>query len=253
MHIYRQPSRELLCSLPKLPFFYIIQHKTSKLYYAGSKYARAQSLKRETNLATFMTNDGYITSSKSIQQIIKHEGCDSFMIKKIVLFNSIEQTRAYEAKFLQRVNAAANKSWLNKSNSGGNGSYIRKKGIKGKPHTEETKRRISEKAIGRKLKPLSQQHKDKLSKLNKGKKLKKPRSIEYCKKMSNTCAANMTIEKRLKIAQSLLGKKRSRESVLKGLDTVKQNRRLAYNATIESLGYIYSMLIVYAPKYAKSN
>ena len=57
-----------------IPYFYIIQHKTSKKMYAGSKWAVG------CNPSTFMIPNGYTTSSAPINSIIDLEGFDSFVI-----------------------------------------------------------------------------------------------------------------------------------------------------------------------------
>jgi hypothetical protein len=93
------------------PYFYIIQHINSGKYYAGVKYAE------NANPDQFMKFNGYQTSSNIIKQIIIEEGIDSFVIRKIKVFETGEEALDYESKFLKRVNAAFNDNFLNRSNN----------------------------------------------------------------------------------------------------------------------------------------
>lgn len=56
------------------PYFYIIEHKRSKMKYAGSKWSKNADPER------FMKTGGYLTSSSKIKEIINAEGLDSFNI-----------------------------------------------------------------------------------------------------------------------------------------------------------------------------
>jgi hypothetical protein len=113
MHIYRYPSRELLCSLPKLPFFYVIRHKRTGKFYAGYK-------KKLPNPSMFMAEGSrrkaYKTSSGIIHTIIKSEGVDAFTICRIRLFDSGLKANQYEHRFLVRVKASDNPIFYNRNN-----------------------------------------------------------------------------------------------------------------------------------------
>ena len=93
------------------PYFYIIQHINSGKYYAGVKYAE------NANPDQFLKFNGYQTSSTIIKQIILEEGLDSFVIRKIKVFETGEEALDYESRFLRRVNAAFNDNFLNRSNN----------------------------------------------------------------------------------------------------------------------------------------
>ena len=93
------------------PYFYIIQHISSGRYYAGVKYAK------DSNPDNLLKFNGYQTSSDIIKQIILEEGLEAFIIRKIKIFETAEKALAYELRFLKRVNAAFNDSFLNRSNN----------------------------------------------------------------------------------------------------------------------------------------
>jgi hypothetical protein len=93
------------------PYFYIIRHKSSGVYYAGSKRSK------HSNPDNLLKENGYTTSSKVVNQIIADEGITSFEIVKIRVFDTPEQAYQYETRFLKRVNAANNPSFLNMHNN----------------------------------------------------------------------------------------------------------------------------------------
>jgi hypothetical protein len=99
------------------PYFYIIQDRRNGIYYAGSKYSKKKS--QRTNPIHFMTEDGYQTSSSVIRTIIDLYGLETFVIRKIKTFATPEETRHYESRFLQKVNARQNKNFYNKHNNDG--------------------------------------------------------------------------------------------------------------------------------------
>ena len=90
-----------------IPYFYIIQHKTSKKMYAGSKWAVG------CNPSTFMIPNGYTTSSAPINSIIDLEGFDSFVILRIDTNLDGLSAYDYESLFLQTNGCARSKYWYN--------------------------------------------------------------------------------------------------------------------------------------------
>ena len=92
-------------------FFYIIQHKITKIYYAGSKYGK------NSNIETFMTENGYNTSSKCIQTIIEKDSVNIFDIRVIRLFETPIEAYNYETRFLKKVDAKNNKRFYNSHNN----------------------------------------------------------------------------------------------------------------------------------------
>ena len=93
------------------PYFYIIQHVESKKYYAGVKFGK------DADPNKLLKSNGYQTSSATIKQIILEEGLESFIIRKIKVFETRQQAIDYESKFLKKVNAAFNDKFLNLSNN----------------------------------------------------------------------------------------------------------------------------------------
>jgi hypothetical protein len=101
-------------STMKLPYFYIIQHKVSKMLYAGSHWAKTADSEK------FMTKNNYTTSSTIVNTIIDESGLDSFEI--VQLLNEREcgiDVYQYETLFLQRNNIAKRSNWLNQHNNDG--------------------------------------------------------------------------------------------------------------------------------------
>ncbi len=94
-----------------IPYFYIIQHISSGKYYAGVKFAK------DSNPDNLLKSNGYQTSSEIIKQFILEEGLESFIIRKIKVFDTGEEALDYESRFLRKVNAAFNDSFLNRSNN----------------------------------------------------------------------------------------------------------------------------------------
>lgn len=64
------------------PYFYIIKHIPSNMLYAGYK-------KVNPNHKTFMSKDGYKTSSPKIHRLIDLDGLSSFEIVDIILEEEI--------------------------------------------------------------------------------------------------------------------------------------------------------------------
>lgn len=89
------------------PYFYIIQEKSTGMYYAGAKWAN------DATPNNFMTENGYCTSSKIINYIIEAKGLSEFIIRKIRVFKTSKETYEYETKFLKKVKAKSNPKFLN--------------------------------------------------------------------------------------------------------------------------------------------
>lgn len=145
------------------PYFYIIQETSTEIYYAGAKWGYG------SNPHEFMTEDGYKTSSKIINELISKNGLETFVIRKIVTFDSGEDALAYETKFLNRVNAKNNPFFYNQHN---NGFPIM---------SDKTKKQLS---LALKGKPKSIEHREKISKGNKGKKRTETMKENNRRKMS---------------------------------------------------------------------
>lgn len=160
----------------KSPFFYIIQHKESKKYYAGYS-----SSKRKCDSSLFMCESGYQTSSKDIRSLIAEKftfGLEIFDIIRIRHFHSQTEAIQYETKFLTKVNAKRNDRFYNMSN--GHKDFFlspeanerRRLKSLGRKHSHETilkmKSRVRSKNECEKIshalkgKPKSEEHKAKL-------------------------------------------------------------------------------------------
>lgn len=94
-----------------IPFFYIIEEKSTGMYYAGAKWAQ------DSNPYNFMTSTGYKTSSKIIHTLIENNGLDSFVVRKIKTFSDPTNAYIYETRFLKKVNAQINPRFYNKHNN----------------------------------------------------------------------------------------------------------------------------------------
>lgn len=95
-----------------MSYFYIIEHLPSNTYYCGSRW-------KKDDANYFMTNRGYCTSSKIVHNLLESDGFNSFCIRKIRHFERPQDAYAYETRFLQKVNAAYNKKFLNVHNNKG--------------------------------------------------------------------------------------------------------------------------------------
>jgi hypothetical protein len=132
------------------PYFYLIRHISSNRLYAGVKWSDPDS-------STFMTEDGYTTSSKIVNTIIKNEGTDSFNVLRIKHFDTAEEACSYESKFLSKVHARTNPLFINRTE---NSSDFQNKG--GYELSEKTKEKMR--------KPKSEEHKSNM---------RKPKSEEH--------------------------------------------------------------------------
>ena len=110
---------------PYQPYFYIIQDTRNGMYYAGSKYAKKKGA--ITNPANFMVEGGYTTSSNKVNELINENGLNAFIIRKLRLFKTKEETQKYEKRFLQKVNAAMHPLFYNGHNNDGYYDEVKRK------------------------------------------------------------------------------------------------------------------------------
>jgi hypothetical protein len=95
-----------------IPYFYIIQHKKTKIKYAGCKYSKGSDPK------TFMQMYGYTTSSNIINNIIKTEGLYGFDILTMKTEKDCGmRVYDYETRWLNDHMCAQSKEWFNKHNN----------------------------------------------------------------------------------------------------------------------------------------
>ena len=142
------------------PYFYIIKHLPTQLYYAGCKYSNPDS-------NNFMTESGYQTSSKIIKNLISRDGLSAFEIVKIKFFDNAYEVLRYESRFLNKVDAKNNDMFINRSN--GDANFRNKGGYK-----------LSEKTRAKMSKPKS------LETIEKQNDEKRNRSKETYQKMVST-------------------------------------------------------------------
>jgi hypothetical protein len=93
------------------PYFYIIQDVRNGMYYAGAKWGK------DANPSNFMVEGGYTTSSNTIKKLIQQYGLDNFIIRKIRIFETPNETCYYETRFLEKVGARKNKKFYNLHNN----------------------------------------------------------------------------------------------------------------------------------------
>nr|QMP83279.1 MAG: hypothetical protein [Caudoviricetes sp.] len=100
-----------------IPYFYIIRNKETGIMYAGSKWQEGCCPD------TFMKEDGYKTSSLTINSIIKNFGLNIFDILRIDTYCDGLHVHNYETLFLQTNNCAASLQWYNNHNNDGNMAF----------------------------------------------------------------------------------------------------------------------------------
>jgi hypothetical protein len=187
------------------PFFYIIQHSPSGKLYAG--YC---SSKRHCNSQTFMTKDGYQTSSKYVRELILECGVESFTIETVCHFENAEDARKFENKFLKMFDAGFNPLFINRHNGGKDFCTI--------GWTEETR----QKQMARKYEPLSEEHKEKIRNSLKGKRF----SVEHKNKLSISASGRkLSDTNREKLRLANVGRKHSEETRKKMSESRTGKRR----------------------------
>jgi len=93
------------------PYFYIIRNKLTGIMYAGSKWGKG------CHPDTFMTPEGYQTSSPTIQNLINEFGLGIFEILRIDTFCDGLHPYDYETLFLETLDCAGSDYWYNKHNN----------------------------------------------------------------------------------------------------------------------------------------
>lgn len=93
----------------RIPYTYSIKFLITNQYYYGVKYSEG------CNPADLGVK--YFSSSKVVKNLIEAHGRDSFEFKVRKTFKSAEEAKSHETRFLKRVNARANPSFLNKHNN----------------------------------------------------------------------------------------------------------------------------------------
>lgn len=87
-------------------YFYIIEHKHTKMLYAGSKTAK------DADPTTFMNH--YTTSSNIVNRILDESPNEvMFIIRRVKTFSTPDEAYNYETRFLRKVKAKTNPSFFN--------------------------------------------------------------------------------------------------------------------------------------------
>lgn len=89
------------------PYFYVIQDKRNGMYYAGAKWAQG------CHPDKLLKEDGYTTSSKIVNKIIEENGLDTFVIRKIIIFQTGDEAYKHETRFLRKIKARDNPKFYN--------------------------------------------------------------------------------------------------------------------------------------------
>jgi hypothetical protein len=156
-----------------IPFTYLIHCTVTDQYYYGSRYGR------RCHPSSLWTS--YFTSSKVVKQLILEHGKDAFTVSVRKTFDTPEEARRWESKFLNKVKAAQSDKWLNQHNADEKFYCKGHHGNLGKKHTKEHNENISKGQRGIKRNPFSEEHRKKLSESRIG----KPLSVETKQKLSN--------------------------------------------------------------------
>lgn len=125
------------------PYFYIIQDIRNGMYYAGAKWGKNSDPQR------LLMKNGYQTSSKTVKKIIKENGLDVFIIRKIRFFKNKEDTQLYETRFLRKIDARNHKKFYNIHNNEGGMDrnqiekiLIQRYGVSSPMHSSEIKEKM---------------------------------------------------------------------------------------------------------------
>jgi hypothetical protein len=95
------------------PYFYIIQDIRNSVYYAGAKWERG------CHPDQLLKEGGYETSSETIKELIRSNGINSFVVRKIRTFATAKEAQNYETRFLQKINAKSHPRFYNGHNNDG--------------------------------------------------------------------------------------------------------------------------------------
>ena len=170
-------SKSIYDKNPQLPprqeYFYIIQHKVSGKFYAGSAFAEYS---RYVHPDQFWNSDHkfpYYTSSNKINELRLSEGDDAFSVLRL---RKCINAKEYETKFLRKIKAKTNSMWFNCHENDGN--FIRTG-----PHSDETKLKQSISKLGVKH---SEIHKQRNGDSRRGKPQTEIANIKRSLALSNT-------------------------------------------------------------------
>lgn len=196
------------------PYTYLIGWSKHNVWYYGSRFCNN---KRQIANPSDLWNP-YKTSSIYVKQTIKELGePDVIQVRKT--FSSAKEALSWEETVIRRMNIVQSERWLNKNNAGKNFNTA---GLpannRGKPHTVETKIKMSEAG---KRKIFSEKHRENLSK-----NARKTISAEHKKNIGQSNKGKKRSDPSKCATYGFLGKKLSAESIRKRTETRKRNREL---------------------------
>lgn len=93
------------------PYFYIIRHVSSNMYYAGCKFAKG------CDPDNFLTDNGYKTSSPTIKKLISRDGLSSIEVIVCIDDTFLGDVYDFETTFLTDHDCANNPNWINIHNN----------------------------------------------------------------------------------------------------------------------------------------
>jgi len=198
------------------PYTYLIKHRpTGQVYYGVRSANKVEPHEDLWNK--------YYTSSPRVQRLIEETGKESFDVEVRKVFETKEQAVAWETKVLRRCKVLHDDRWLNQNVAG----YIipteeSNKKIsdfhKGKPKSEDHKKKIREGNIGKKKPPRNDEYRALMSKLKSG--VNNPMYGKGCtpERAANISAAKkgkpaankgvpMSEEQKQKLRDKMLGRK----------------------------------------------
>ena len=91
-----------------MPFTYYLYHNPTRKHYYGARWAK--------NCGPDTLWNSYFSSCRDIHELIKQYGVDSFNVRVMRVFNTGEEARMWEHKFIKRVKAVESDEWINRSN-----------------------------------------------------------------------------------------------------------------------------------------
>lgn len=179
----------------RTPFTYLIHCTVTNQYYYGSRYGKG------CDPSQLWTT--YFTSSKVVKQLILEHGKEAFTTKITRVFDTKEEARNWEYRFLCRVQASTKSNWLNQHN--GDGDFLNKGGRK-----------------------LSEAHRKKLSEAFKG--IPKPGTSTAMRGNTHNKGKKFTEESKAKCSVSKVGNKNR-----KGIPHSKEMRQIISERTSAAL------------------
>lgn len=198
------------------PYVYLISWKALDVHYCGSRYSH--DCHPSDLWKTYFTSSDYV-------KLFREENGEPDHIEILKEFDVAEDAKSYEEQKLIEFDVLNKDNWLNKNICGKHIGFFG-------PHSEESKRKISDSKKGKKRKPFSEEHRRNLSKACKGENNGRYGAIvseETRKKISNNrkgitswnSGIIMSEEHRRKISEARKGKVMSEEAKKKISDAVK--------------------------------